>query len=133
MANETVIVGCKLPNGLVLQVKDKRVTVRGSAHYMQPNPKRKFVNPEVIYADSLTLVSKEFWEAWLAQMKENFPGGYAPLATGAIYANQTKDRAMGMAKDTEKEATGLEQNDPDKIPGVEAYSSNDLTPHAKIM
>ena len=136
MANETVIVGCKLPNGLVLQVGNKRVTVRGSAHYMQPNPARKFQEPEIIYADSITLVDKAFWEAWLAQTNKKFPvesGGFGPLVSKALYANPTKDTALGMARDTEKERSGLEQNDPAHIEGVKPYAAQDNTPVPKIM
>lgn len=117
MANDTVIVGCKLAGGLILQVGDKRVSLRGSAHYVQPNPKRKFQNPELIYADSITLVSKEFWDAWVKQVggKE----GYEPLKNGSIYASPNRNEAAARAKDTEEEVSGFEQVDPDKTANIE--------------
>ncbi len=115
MAKDTVIVGCKLANGLVLQVGDKRVNLRGSAHYLQPNPKRRFESPELIYADSITLVDKEFWEAWLKQVGPEF----GPLKSGAIYSSPNKAEATARAKDTESVRSGFEQLDPDKQPGIE--------------
>ena len=57
MATPSVIVYCKIRNGHTLQVDQKRVHLRGTAHYIQPNPNRKFKRtPEedVIFGDSMT-------------------------------------------------------------------------------
>lgn len=124
MANETVIVGCKLPNGLVLEVGDKRVNLRGSAHYLQPNPKRKFKNPEVLFADSITLVDKAFWDAWVKRVGAQF----APIKSGAIYASPNKDDATARAMETEKIVTGLEPIDPEKTPGLGSVDANANAP-----
>lgn len=114
---ETVIVGCKLPQGLVLQVGDKRVRLRGSACYIQPNPKRKFQNPrpeDMVLADTVNLVDKDFWEKWKKQVGRD----YAPIKSGAIYEAKTKADIAAMAVDLESVVSGFEKTDPDKAPGI---------------
>ena len=112
---ESVIVMCKLPNGLVLQVGDKRVSLRGSANYLQPNPKRKFSAPEIVYADSLNVVDAKFWDDWCAKILHDFPDQYTPgrhtfqpLLSGAIYVGKNRNEATAQAKDKEKERCGFE-------------------------
>jgi hypothetical protein len=119
MANETVIVGCKLPNGLILEVEDKRVCLRGSRIVSQPNQRKGYVAPEVIYADSINLVNKEFWEAWTAKVGKN----YKPLRSGAIYASSNKIEATAKAKESADEKTGFEGVDPNKKP-TEVFSKD---------
>ena len=133
---ESVIVMCKLPHGLVLQVGDKRVNLRGSANYLQPNPKRKFVAPEIVFADSLNVVDKKFWEDWNAMILKSFPDPFnkgkhtfQPLLPGpngecpAIYVGKDRDEAKGMAKDMEKVRCGFEALVP-KEHGVEDSGTN---------
>ena len=122
---ESVIVMCKLPNGLVLQVGDKRVNLRGSANYLQPNPKRRFQAPEIIYSDSLNVVDSKFWDDWNAKIRKDFADPYTPgehtfqpLLSGAIYVGKNRNEATAIAKDKEKERCGFEAVVP-KEHGVE--------------
>jgi len=116
MANETVIVGCKLPNGLILQVGDKRVCLRGSAIPKQPNAKNAD-SREFLYADSISLVDRVFWEAWVAQVGTDF----RPLKSGAIYASNSKTDATSKAKETERLKTGFEGYQP-RVDGLQEVS-----------
>jgi len=114
---ETYVVLCNLPHGLTCQVGDKRVTLRGSAHYLQPNPDRKFKNPEpqdMILSATINLVDGKFWDAFVAQMNDpaRFPDGYAPFKSGAILWNKNRDEVTAMRREMEKEKTGFEQGDP---------------------
>jgi hypothetical protein len=119
---ESVIVMCKLPCGLELQVADKRVKLRGSAVYMQPNPKRKLAPQEIVYVDSLNVVDKKFWEDWNSLIAKNFADPYtagkhtfAPLLPGpngeepAIYVAKDRADATAKAKDMAKVRCGFEQ------------------------
>ncbi len=106
---EVVIVGCKLPNGLLLSVDGKTLRINGKARYNMPSPSRKNLNADVEYADGLTTVDKAFWDKWLSDHKE-----YAPVKSGAIYASGNRVEAVAKAKDTEEAVVGLEPIDPSK-------------------
>ena len=112
MAQESVIVCCSLPNGLICRVGDKRVHLRGSANYLQPNPKRKFKGPDpstVVYNHTMTPVDKEFWEAFVKNMGPDF----APFKSGAIYWAKDRGSATAQAKDADGMRSGLEQLNPE--------------------
>ncbi len=114
MAAETVIVGCKLPNGLLLQVGTVTIRVNGKARYNMPSPTRKTLNTDVEFADGLTVVDKVFWDKWLADHKD-----YQPVLSGHIYASPSRNDAVAKAKDTEQSKTGLEAVDPNAVRGLE--------------
>lgn len=124
MATESVIVCCSLPNGLTCQVGDKRVTLRGSANYIQPNKDRKFkgilqTDPgAVIYRHTMTPVDKAFWDAFVKNMGPDF----APFKSGAIYWAKDRGDATAKAREREDHVNGLEQLDPEKH-GVRAVDS----------
>ena len=106
---EVVVVGCKLPNGLLLSVDGKTIRINGRARYNMPSPTRKSLNTDVEYADGLTTVDKAFWDKWLADHKE-----YTPVMKGHVYASGNRNDAVAKAKDTEENLTGLEPLDPTK-------------------
>jgi hypothetical protein len=101
MARETVVVGCRLPNGIVLQHPknpDMRVTLQGAyAHksesglYMPPRPY------------GTTVVDAELWAAW----KEEYQGSPL-LKTRAIFEAKSESEAAAKGRELEKEKTGLE-------------------------
>jgi hypothetical protein len=125
VAQESVIVCCSLPNGLICRVGDKRVHLRGSANYIQPNPKRKFKGPDpqsVVYQHTMTPVDKEFWDAFVKNMGPDF----APFKSGAIYWAKDKGSATAQAKDAEGMRTGFEQLNP----GEHGVQSVDAKPSA---
>ena len=97
-----VTVGCRLPNGLVLRLQDgkggeKRVTLRGQnadmngALYIQPTH------------CGYTEVDKDFWDEWIAKHSD-----FAPVVSGAVFAEATESKARGAAKERVKDKTGLE-------------------------
>jgi len=89
---DKVIIGCKLPNGIILEVGDKSKLIKG-------------LNASVIIgADHVTTeVDAEFYEAWLADHKD-FPA----VKSGAIFVAKTIEAIKEKAKDLKKEKTGFE-------------------------
>lgn len=105
MARETVLIGCRLPNGITLRLKQEgkseetRVVLKGnsgekldSGIYLPPK------------AFSTTEVDAEFWAAWKALYV-----GFPPLKNRAIFEARNEQEAAAKAKDVEKEKTGFEQ------------------------
>lgn len=97
-----ITVGCRLPNGLVLRLHDDkggevRVTLRGQNADMNG---ALFIQPTHC---GYTEVDKDFWDAWVAKNAD-----FTPLVNGAIFAEATKAKAKGAAKERVKEKTGLE-------------------------
>jgi hypothetical protein len=122
----TVTVACKLPNGVILELKGKgRVTVRGNAVEALPptvpGERRRSVQPlapALIVSGGYALtpdVDEDFWNAWV----ETY-AGLEIVEKGIIYAlpraadARAKSREMGDLK------TGLEPIDPGNMgPGLE--------------
>jgi hypothetical protein len=104
MAN-TVTIGCKLPNGIVLELPDKdgkivTVTLAGSN------------SSKVLGAlHGETGVDADFWAGWKSANKD-----FVPFKSGAIFEAKTPKDAAAKAKDTPE--TGLEPL-PQKAMGVE--------------
>jgi hypothetical protein len=122
MARETVIVGCKLPNGLLLQVGNQTMRVNGRSQYRMPSPTRKDRNTDVKYADGLTVLNKDFWDTWVKEHRD-----YAPVKSGAIYASPSRSDAVAKARDTEEMKVGFEPMDPLKAGlGVPIEPSTDV-------
>lgn len=101
---ETLIVGCKLPHGLEIQLAGKPVVLRGSN------------NATIAGAYGLTYgVDKAAFEEWLKTYKD-FPA----VQNQMIFAQATEKSAVAQAEELEKEATGFEGLNPDKpAPGIE--------------
>ena len=112
---ETILVGCKLPHGIYLDLRDgagnisARVKLPGNAHYTLPNPDRKFKNPETVHGDTFTQVDKAHWDAWI-----KLHGDHPALRSGAIYSAAKKEEAIGKAKEHEFEDVGFNKIDPNK-------------------
>jgi hypothetical protein len=101
MAKETVLVGCRLPNGIILtHPKDPKQTVKIAGTY-QPMTDSGIHYPPRPYAT--TEVDAEFWSAWKAAYT-----GYPPLKTRAIFEARNEQEAAAKARELEKEKTGLE-------------------------
>ncbi len=79
---EKVIVGCKLPNGLIIQMGDKKVELKGAN------------STEIVGGHGLTTVDKEFWDAWHSANLD-FPA----VENELIFASKSEKEAAAEAKD----------------------------------
>jgi hypothetical protein len=100
MAKETILVGCRLPNGIILadpQNRDIKVKIAGTSGeklegglYLPPR------------AFATTVVEADFWERWKAAYS-----GFPPLKNRALFEARNEQEAGSKAKDAER--TGFEQ------------------------
>ena len=95
-----VTVGCKLPNGIILEMGDKRQLINGSNGAL------------IIGGHGITEnVDKDFFEAWLAAHAD------LPFVTGGfLFANDKASNTSAEAKDNATSATGFEGMDPNQKP-----------------
>jgi hypothetical protein len=93
----TVTVGCRLPNGLVLQVGEQKVEIAGQNSGMGG---ALYLTPAMCgYTD----VDESFWAAWL---KDHADQEY--VKNGAVFAESNQSRAKAKQKDLKDTKTGLE-------------------------
>lgn len=113
---ETILVGCKLPHGLNLDLRDAqgnitaRVKLPGNSGFTLPNPDRKFKNPTTVYGDTFTEVEKDHWDAWLKKHKT-----HPAVVNGAIYAASQQEDAIVQARNHEDENVGFNKIDPKRF------------------
>ena len=111
MAAKTVIIGCRLPQGIILDhplAPEKKVELKG---------KNKAL---VIGAEySTTEVDGEFWETWKTVHKD-FPA----LRSGAIFEAKNANELVAVAAELEDETTGFEAM-PQEAQGVKPASQDD--------
>lgn len=102
MSKDTVTIGCKIANGLFLQVDDKTVNING------------FNTATVIGGHGLTEnVPTDFWQAWLAKNKDR-----DIVKNGLIFAH-------GNTKDTSAEAKE-KRNTQSKTEPISQPKNNEL-------
>ncbi len=122
--SETVLVGCKLPHGIYLDLYDgmnlrARVKLPGIMTFKIPtDPPRKFQNPEVVLGHTMTAVPRKHWEEWLEKNKR-----HPSVVNGFVYAAKNETEAKAVAREHERETTGFEQVDPRAL-GVEKLSDD---------
>ena len=95
MAAKTVLIGCKLPHGLILDHPldvSKKVELAG-------------LNKAIIIgADCATTpVDGEFWETWKTVHKD-----HPAVKSGAIFEARTTEEVKAKAKELKEEKTGFE-------------------------
>lgn len=90
---EMVTVGCKLPNGLMLEVGPKQVQVAGWRNNAV----------KIVGGYGLTQVEKAFWEAWLAEH-----GQQPYVKNGVIFAQDKANSAAAQATEQKTVKSGLE-------------------------
>ncbi len=102
MAKETVLIGCRLPSGMLLshptnplapkvKLQGQYAPITDSGLYIPPRPY------------GTTVVDAEFWAAW----KEAYQG-FPPLKNRAIFEAKTVIDLESKSRDMEKEKTGFE-------------------------
>lgn len=96
----TVTVGNKIPNGIIAELGDKRVLLRGSN------------SSNVIGGHGITEnVDADFFAAWL---KKNAELPFVKL--GFVFAHEKPQAVAAQAKEHADEVTGLEPLSPDAKP-----------------
>jgi hypothetical protein len=120
----TVLIGCKLPAGLILEIvepgKDdsgkvgvmpapigQRVTLKGGNSV--PRLRNALNEAPMLprYPFGLTTVDKDFWDRWYARNKE-----MPFVKNGLVFVAKDRDSAIDMAKDRREVKTGLEPLSP---------------------
>lgn len=130
VTGETVTVICKIPQGILLQLhkeeKFNEVTMGGSREVMRFRPVGEPVHingpahgqnegPRVAMSKSFAItenVSKDFWDKWMKETGQYLPATKNGLLVAAPNISQAKD----IAKENQKERTGLERLDPNNLP-----------------
>lgn len=95
-----VIIGCRLPSGLVIEVGKHKVTLEGQRQAQARSPVILLSNDDY----GVTEVDDSFWDAWKKQVGPEF----APLKSGAIFEAKTQKEAGAKAKDLKEAPTGHE-------------------------
>jgi hypothetical protein len=101
MAKETVLIGCRLPNGLVLHHPTKReLSVKLAGTYETKTESGVWMPAK---AFSTTAVDAEFWAEWKAAYV-----GFPPLKNRAIFEARSDQEAESKARNAVKVKTGFE-------------------------
>lgn len=106
--SDDVLVACKLPHGIYLNVGKQRIKLNGvmhSRHLEVPF----FMAP--MKAVGLTKVPRDFWDAWIKDHQE-----FEPVKKGLIFASDKKKRLLDEADEKSDLKSGLERIDPSKLP-----------------
>lgn len=91
-----VTVGCKLPNGIIIQHGGKRATIKGANAAL------------LIGGHGITEgVDKELFDAWMKAYAD-----YAPVKAGLIFAHDNAKSTAAEAKEKADNKSGFEQIDP---------------------
>lgn len=99
----TVTIGCRLPNGIVLDLGDPNVppvVIEGQRQAQERSP--IIILTEDDYG--VTEVDASFWE----KFKERVGPEFAPLKSGAIFEAKSKKDAGAIAKELKGKKTGHE-------------------------
>lgn len=90
-----VIVGCKLPNGIILELPSN------PAKTVELNGLNKSLILGASYAT--TEVDADFFEQWMATHRE-----YGPVKSGTIFAAKNNSEVVAIAEEYKDRETGLE-------------------------
>lgn len=110
-----VVVGCKLPHGLYLDLRNAagdiiaRHKLAGNAGFSLPNPERKFkqVDTSSTFGDTMNIIPKDHWDEWRKRNKD-----HAALRSGAIYVAKDHQDALAQAREHQGDNVGFDKIDP---------------------
>ncbi|PHM63964.1 hypothetical protein Xsto_03494 [Xenorhabdus stockiae] len=103
----TVVIACKLANGLYLEVGEQQVIINGFA--------RNVVDE---HGFGLTYgVDAELWKAWLTENQ-----GRDLVVNGLIFAHEQEASTKAEAKEKQKTKSGTERIQPEQVKEVEPAS-----------
>lgn len=95
-----VTVGCKLPNGIIIEQGGKTISLNGAN------------SARIAGGHGLTVVDGNLFTAWMEAHKD-----FAPVKKGLIFAHESPKRVEEMAAEREENKTGMEPIDPEKPGG----------------
>lgn len=105
--NDTIIVACKLPHGIILEVGKQKIELKGSMQ-LGRSQTPFFMSAQMV---GLTKVPRDFWEAWLKDHQD-----FIPYKKGFIFAADKKKKVLDEAKEKETLLHGLEPINPSLMP-----------------
>lgn len=109
--SKTVTIGCRLPNGLILEIAGKgQVELAGQRQAQARSP--IILLSEDDYG--VTEIDADFWEAWKKQVGPDF----APLKSQAIFEAADEKSVKSRVRELAKEKTGHEAM-PQNAKGIE--------------
>lgn len=118
MAKETILIGCRLPNGLVLHSKDRKTSAKLTGTYDTRSESGLFLPLKPF---TTTAVDAEFWAEWKATY-----AGFPPLKNRAVFEARSEQEADSKARNAEKVKTGFEpMSQSAKIDGVTLEKATD--------
>lgn len=96
---DKVVIGCKLPNGIILDHGGKTVELRGSRIPLNEDGS-PVSNRLIIGGYGTTEVDKDFWDAWKTANcpKNKMESWFAPMRSGAIFEAPTQADATATAE-----------------------------------
>lgn len=102
--SKVIVIGCRLPTGIVLDLIDKsgkhvHVRLNGQNSAQEDSP--IILLSERDYGE--TIVDAEFWEAWKAKYAD-----FEPLVNKAIFEAKDEREAKAIHKEVKGIKTGLE-------------------------
>ncbi|CAI3932158.1 hypothetical protein [Commensalibacter papalotli (ex Botero et al. 2024)] len=106
--SDDVLVACKLPHGIYLDVGKQRVKLNG---VMQSGRLEAPFFTAPAKSVGLTKVPRDFWEAWIKDHQE-----FEPIKKGLIFASDKKKRLLDEADEKSEFKSGLERINPSKLP-----------------
>jgi hypothetical protein len=105
MAGTTVLIGSKLPNGLIIR-HPLKAGIEAEIRGLNGAPKGRSGQLMVV-PYMTTEIDKDLWDAWF--LVHGAPGKiFPPIKSGAIFVARTPEAAEKIYREREKEITGLE-------------------------
>lgn len=100
-SGQTVVIGCKLPNGIIAEVGKQGETHHTVVRINGANA------ATIVGGYGLTTVSKDFWDAWLASHKQ-----LEFVRKGLVFAHGDQRSAESHAQETSGTKSGFEPINP---------------------
>lgn len=97
---DVVIIGCRLPSGIELEIST------GEKFVLEGQRQTQARSPIILLTEDdcgFTIVNKDFWDQW----KKEY-AGFQPLESGAIFEAKDERDAKAIHKELKKEKTGHE-------------------------
>ena len=112
--SKTIVIGCRLPCGLVLDLPrtdgtTSKVTLNGQNSTQARSPIILLTEDDY----GVTDVDQDFWDAWKAAY-----AGFEPLVKQVIFEAKNRNDAQAIQNEVQDEPTGHEPM-PQTVPGIQ--------------